>query len=56
MKTDKAFRRIELVYQIVSARERYEREVPAAMQAGDRDQLTALAHATYDFTWAAGSH
>ncbi|GAB1317414.1 hypothetical protein MFIFM68171_07624 [Madurella fahalii] len=47
---------IELVYQIVWARNEYERHTPAAQKNGDRDQLTALAFAADDLLRAAGSY
>jgi len=55
MKANKAFRRIELVYQIVSARELYKLKTPAAQQEGQRDQMTPLAHAVDDLIDAAGA-
>lgn len=47
--------RVELVYQIASARREYKRYTTAAQQEGDKDQLTALAHAVDDLVLAAGN-
>jgi hypothetical protein len=48
--------RIELVYQIVNSRAAYERKTPAAQKLGNRDQLTALAHAADGLLDAVGKH
>jgi hypothetical protein len=47
---------VELVYQVARARNEYLRKVPAAQQQGQKDRLTALAHAIDDLVAAAGQH
>ncbi|KAK3990927.1 hypothetical protein QBC44DRAFT_393864 [Cladorrhinum sp. PSN332] len=47
---------IELVYQIVWARDQFVRKAPMEEQDGVKDQLTALAYAADNLLDAAGTH